>query len=68
MDLLIGRQIFINVFERRGWRDWLENTEAKSMSLFGLMIRILANYNNLYFIDWSGFKSIENMLFLRINL
>jgi len=68
LNQLIVGQIFVNIFEGRRWRHWLENTETKTVSLVRLMIRILTHYNHLYFVDWGCLKSVKNVLFLGVNL
>jgi hypothetical protein len=68
LNLLIRSQIFVNIFEGRRGRNRLENTKAKTVSLVRLMIRILADNNDLNFVDRGGFKGIKDVLFLGINL
>lgn len=47
LDVLVAAEVLVDVFERRRRRHWFENTEAKSMCLSWLMVRILPNNNNL---------------------
>lgn len=67
-DFLVGKQVLIDVLQRRRWRDWLENAEAKSMCLVGLMIGILSDDDNLDVVDGGDFERVENVLLLGVNL
>ena len=55
-------EIFVHIFERRRWGNWLENTEAESMSLIGLMIGVLSNNDNFDTGNRGGSEGIEDIL------
>lgn len=67
-DFLVGKQVLIDVFQRRRGRDWLENAEAKSMCLVGLMIGILSDDDDLDVVDGGDLERVENVLLLGVNL
>ena len=61
-------EIFVHIFERRRWGNWLENTEAESMSLIGLMIGVLSNNNNFDTGNRGGSEGIEDIFLFGVDL
>ena len=61
-------QVFVDVFEGRRRRHWLEYAETETMSLVGLMVGILTYDHHLDISDRRGREGIEDVLHLRINL
>lgn len=50
-NLAVGSEIFVNILERGRGRDWLEDTKAQSMCLTWLVVRILADDDDLDAVD-----------------
>lgn len=68
LDVLVAAEVLVDVLERGRRRHWFEHAEAKSMSLPGLVVGVLADDDHLDACDWRHLKCVEDVLLLRINL
>lgn len=68
LDVLIAAEVLVDVLERGRRRHWFEHTEAKSMSLPGLVVRVLADDDHLDASDGRHLKGVEDVLLLRVDL